>query len=617
MAQVAASAAATASDTLHDIHFGSSFLSASEAGAGASQQDALYSLKYASKPTSLDASAAGTLWADAGSSSAVYAAFPSTSSSSTAAGKATEHRFSGKVESAKEVDCVLIWDEELQSFSLERIDANVRLAVDREGHGGPTPSLPTSLPAPRPPAPSSLTAPGPSKLRSSSRDPDAASSDSQDSEDSEIRVPSVPPAHLRKLASERARQSLSRKSDTGASGGASTSESGPEEDGARGRLRGAVSAVGQPPKKQEPEVEDFGDISFGSPATKPPPPTAVEPKAPVPAAAQPPKPAPLSLPSSRSSTPAGRAPPPMPKPAPPQAPVVPPPAPALNLPKSSPPRPTPPPPQPAPPPIPHAAPTPPPRSSPAQKAPAASKRPPSRKAPSKASKIPASTTADGSSSPKKGRRRSSVAQKSMPLSKATISSSEGSSDGDSDDSSGSGSGSEEEDTGIPEGYLARPGSILSASAGERANARPAARKAPMKAPPAVPAPSDSGSGSGSGSDSDDDESDDMEILASSINNALTGPAVGPGRVQGQMGKGKGGAKRGAGAAASKIPASMGARAAYASKVPASMRSSIASKIPASSSAGARAQKGPVRSGGYDADAARRAADIPDSESEED
>lgn len=45
MAQAAASAAATVSDTLHDVHFGYSFLSASEAGAGASQQDAFFSLK--------------------------------------------------------------------------------------------------------------------------------------------------------------------------------------------------------------------------------------------------------------------------------------------------------------------------------------------------------------------------------------------------------------------------------------------------------------------------------------------------------------------------------------------------------------------------------------------
>lgn len=141
MAQVAASAAATVSDTLHDVHFGSSFLSASQAGAGANQPDAVFSLKCesdgyqaalhglhalsksvliaiastdASKPASLDAGASGKLWADPSSSSAVYAAFPSTGSSATAGGKAVEHRFSGKVESAKEVDCVLIWDEELQ-----------------------------------------------------------------------------------------------------------------------------------------------------------------------------------------------------------------------------------------------------------------------------------------------------------------------------------------------------------------------------------------------------------------------------------------------------------------------------------------------------------------------
>lgn len=138
MTEVVSTAAAdspTTSDTLHDIHFGSSFLPASAGNANPSR-DALFSLKCecrllaaayrgiysrtpllvdAQKPASLDATASGKLWADARSSSTVYAAFPSTSSSTATAGsKATEHRFSGKVEPAKEVDCVLIWDEELQ-----------------------------------------------------------------------------------------------------------------------------------------------------------------------------------------------------------------------------------------------------------------------------------------------------------------------------------------------------------------------------------------------------------------------------------------------------------------------------------------------------------------------
>ncbi|SCV73649.1 BQ2448_6079 [Microbotryum intermedium] len=142
-----ASTPAVASDTLHDIHLGASFLRRDD-------DDALVSLRYTQKPVSLGSAASGLLWVHPSSNANatppgttnVLASFPIGASTSPALGGSGkqptgEVRFTGQVQSSKGVDCVLVWDEQLQSFSLERLDSSVRLALDRSPvpHPYPTP----------------------------------------------------------------------------------------------------------------------------------------------------------------------------------------------------------------------------------------------------------------------------------------------------------------------------------------------------------------------------------------------------------------------------------------------------------------------------------------------
>ncbi|KDE06815.1 hypothetical protein MVLG_02851 [Microbotryum lychnidis-dioicae p1A1 Lamole] len=139
--------ATVASDTLHDIHLGASFLRRHD-------DDALVSLRYTQKPVSLGSAATGLLWVHPSSNANstppgtrnVLAAFPIETSTSSAQGgsgqqRTGEVRFTGQVQNSKDVDCVLVWDEQLQSFSLERLDSSVRLALDRSSapHPYPTP----------------------------------------------------------------------------------------------------------------------------------------------------------------------------------------------------------------------------------------------------------------------------------------------------------------------------------------------------------------------------------------------------------------------------------------------------------------------------------------------
>lgn len=65
----------------------------------------------------MDVAQAGLLWADTTAPGSLFASFPSTSGTvngSNATNHHNEHYYSGKIEPAKEVDCMLIWDEALQ-----------------------------------------------------------------------------------------------------------------------------------------------------------------------------------------------------------------------------------------------------------------------------------------------------------------------------------------------------------------------------------------------------------------------------------------------------------------------------------------------------------------------
>lgn len=124
MAQVAS----TSSDPL-DVHFGPSFGNPSSSNEGVyafrcqllsphswPQPADLPPAADSQKPHSLDPTKPGTLSVHPSVPDSLYATFPSTAASGPGAGGARELdvRFSGQATAAKEVECVLIWDEGLQ-----------------------------------------------------------------------------------------------------------------------------------------------------------------------------------------------------------------------------------------------------------------------------------------------------------------------------------------------------------------------------------------------------------------------------------------------------------------------------------------------------------------------
>ncbi|KAM0747937.1 hypothetical protein T439DRAFT_328598 [Meredithblackwellia eburnea MCA 4105] len=123
-----------------DVNLGSTFLSPSSG-------DSLYSFRFSQKPASLDAVASGTVSGNPNVPNALFASFPAVHSGSAPQGSNEhEHWFSGSVVAAKEVDCVLIWDDTTGSYKLERLDSSVRLNHERASRGGQS-RVHVSLPA--------------------------------------------------------------------------------------------------------------------------------------------------------------------------------------------------------------------------------------------------------------------------------------------------------------------------------------------------------------------------------------------------------------------------------------------------------------------------------------
>lgn len=163
--------------------------------------------------------------------SAFYAAYP-------VGDDATGYRSSGYTgvvaAPEKEIDCVLIWNAQSQTFKLERVDQTIQFTPDRSNP--PLLSIPNlNPPVVLPPQPSHST-------------PQNAA----ESSDEEIRVASVPPKHLRKQA--RRRSSL-------IPAGLNSVEQAMEEDDDSMEIMEEVPVAARPAaSKRLPEREDFGNI---------------------------------------------------------------------------------------------------------------------------------------------------------------------------------------------------------------------------------------------------------------------------------------------------------------------------------------------------------------------
>ncbi|KAL8291367.1 hypothetical protein RQP46_002345 [Phenoliferia psychrophenolica] len=213
----------------HEVRFGDSFVSPSSAAS-------FLSVRYSAKPSSLDDSRPGTLSGSATSSTALFTSFPSKT-------EGGDHWFSGSIAPAKEVDCVLLWDEATQSYTLERLESTVKLSHERAPKGtvlhehASLPGSPRLVPtaAARLPRPQQPTAPPASDTSS----------------EEELFVPSVPPKHLRKPASDRAREVVNTLLNA-----ESSSTSGDE----RGRATSTQRVTSS--KAASVEVEDFGDVAL-------------------------------------------------------------------------------------------------------------------------------------------------------------------------------------------------------------------------------------------------------------------------------------------------------------------------------------------------------------------
>ncbi|KAK4047649.1 hypothetical protein OIV83_005307 [Microbotryomycetes sp. JL201] len=558
------------SDTLHDIHFGASFWNAGAARDSGRSGDAesLVAIRYSTKPGSLDNSKPGKIWAShahvngnettgvTAAPASVYATFASTSAASSASsannGKKSHmepsmtgmHGFVGKIEDTKAVDCVLVWDDDLQSFALERVNYTLKLTFDRENQHVPSATSPPAIKR-------STTAQSSPRLGSS------PIKRSRDDEEDLGRSPLLAvPNHLR----GRGTAPRSNASDYGSASEDSmdwrTAPNSPASSRASSQKRASVRVAA-------PEVEDFGEMSFGEESAQ---------------RISQPKDRPMSNEQSRAVDVHS----------------------AKNVRFESP--------------AAHAA-----SISNKKKAPTTEQTTESKferalnAAPAQAPAAAGSTARKRSMSPKKA-NRPSVARKSVPHGAVLASSSEEDEDDEDDDSSASGSSDGASDGGIPEGYLVKPGSVLSTGAAKKpavrqqslplastqaneatqtkeissqrdkpSSARPQAQVPKAPTTTARPHPQvsmktavipsmvyqalkESESESDDSEDDDDDDDSDFEDVSAPNATVTTKPVISDGVHSSPnkavsssgIGKGKGGPRR-----ANKIPS----RSSYASKIP--------------------------------------------------
>ncbi|GAA5856134.1 hypothetical protein JCM8547_002997 [Rhodosporidiobolus lusitaniae] len=404
-------------DGVHDVRFDPAFIQLAKqrapAGGGGSTSretssgastEGLYAFKYSSKPASLDPSASGTIWrvppssfstssaskGAAGKSDvegAIWASFPSTKVGvGKSKGKVAEQRFNVTEQPAskgKEVDVVLLWDDETQTWSLSPLVSTLTLKPDRSSKPPPTPAVPTgsqlqaassdffssgalnpfagilsSAPpyTAAPPAPAQIAKPAPVPAPA----PVTAPGASPRLPSAPLSSPARPPSRPSGLASLLNPATSPASAPPGASTSAAPSDA--EEDDDEDDFEEVPLAIvpdylrsGAGSAASKVEVEDFGSIelspAMGSSATM-----AAKPPLAVPPAALLAQPSPrlvtLALPTARQPSPlpalpaagpaqpaAAPAPPPRPRPPPQQAAVPPSPSiPAGPLPRLPPPR---------------------------------------------------------------------------------------------------------------------------------------------------------------------------------------------------------------------------------------------------------------------------------------
>ncbi|KAM0790008.1 hypothetical protein ACM66B_005338 [Microbotryomycetes sp. NB124-2] len=608
-------------DTLHDIHFGASFWQESAAVRDQRTPHAaqsLVSIRYSTKPGSLDNSQPGKIWASSQTSHAngsnndhsmsLYATFGSTSNAAASssalsfngknkadASMAGLHGFVGKVEDTKMVDCVLVWDDDLQSFALERVNYSLKFTFDRENQHVPSASASTS-----PTTTKRMT----SVLHSSPKlgsSPVKRSRVSEDEREGDLIAstgPSAVPEHMRGRSVSRGAASATTDYYSASEDGMDwrTAPNSPASSRAGSQKRSASARA-----VAVPEVEDFGEMSFGEDSK-----TSISQSKDRPNT------------DARKTTATART------------------GNEIHSTKN----------------VRFESPS---AASKAREV-ASSPQQASQAKFEKALNAPADSVATAagsvvrkrSTSPKKGGNRPSVARKSVPHGAILVSSSEDEEDED-DDSSASGSSDGASEGGLPEGYLVKPGSVLStgvakksaaaagptsaevpkaapsfshlqktASQSRAAPPKPAAAAATAAAAAAPPQPrnaaakttttarpnhpqvsmktavipsmvyqalKDSDESESDDDDDDDDSDDDESDSARETPNMVPRPTVSaiadtvhssPNRPSG-IGKGKGGPRR-----ASKIPS----RSSYASKIPKSSTMGGQQVVP-----GMRGQKG--------------------------
>ncbi|KAL4259152.1 EAF family protein [Pleurotus pulmonarius] len=142
----------------HRVDIGSSLgraLKARKGGAAPAKRSNLpsrdfYSFRYAFKPPSVDNTKPGTAEMTAGKeSTSVMVEHPSTQEGESLI-------FTGTEEPAKELDCVLIYDEETGTFTLERVESFIALKYEKKTASTSRPR-PSASPMPRTPVPYSST----------------------------------------------------------------------------------------------------------------------------------------------------------------------------------------------------------------------------------------------------------------------------------------------------------------------------------------------------------------------------------------------------------------------------------------------------------------------------
>ncbi|KJA21648.1 hypothetical protein HYPSUDRAFT_202784 [Hypholoma sublateritium FD-334 SS-4] len=100
-----------------------------------------YSFKFNFKASSTDATKAGSIETTKGpENTLVRAEYPSTQK------KAGEvHKFNGVEQTARDVDCILIYDEDTGQYTLEKLDSYIQLKFDRKVMVSPQPASPAPI----------------------------------------------------------------------------------------------------------------------------------------------------------------------------------------------------------------------------------------------------------------------------------------------------------------------------------------------------------------------------------------------------------------------------------------------------------------------------------------